>query len=84
MSGFSKLHMACEARDPRRVLALLRDDATVVHARPARMSLRRVRFTPEPEGPTALELVTQEAAFPHEPSPVCAETAAILRNALSR
>ena len=72
--GFTALHWACEARDPARVRAALRGNA--VAGAPARCGVGGA-------GPTALELTTRPEAFPYKPSPVCAATAALVRDALA-
>ena len=74
VDGFTPLHWACESRDPARVLAALQGDA----ARDA-----GARCGADGAGPTALELVTRPEAFPHTPSPVRKETAALVRAALA-
>ena len=74
VDGFTPLHWACESRDPARVLAALRGD-TVSDAG-ARCGITNT-------GPTALELTSRPEAFPHAPSPVRKETAALVREALA-
>ena len=72
--GFRALHWACESRDPAGVRAALRGDAVLDAS---------ARSGANGEGPTALELVSHPGAFPHEPSPVRKETAALVRAALA-
>ena len=74
VDGFTALHWACESRDPACVLAALRGDAV----RDA-----GARCGADGAGPTALELATRPEAFPHTPSPVRKETAALVRAALA-
>jgi hypothetical protein len=73
VQGFTALHWACESRDAARVRATLRGDGGLdVAARCGSLG----------NGPTSLELASDKEAFPHEPSPVCAKTAALVRAAL--
>ena len=74
VDGFTALHWACESRDPARVLSALRGNAV----RDA-----SARCGADGAGPTALELASRPEAFPHEPSPVRKETAALVRAALA-
>ena len=79
VDGFTPLHWACESRDPARVLAALQGDAV----RDAGTRCGRVIMGTRCGGPTALELVTRPEAFPHTPSPVRKESAALVRAALA-